>query len=643
MKKESPEYLKLSLAAAMTLGFAPGRFWRNAQMTCVNLLLHYENCCSANCSYCGLSRDRITGERTFIHVPWPLESLDEIIRRLNLSKIARRSCISMITHKRVCEDTLSITRRLKKETSLPVSILLNPSITDKNYLEELKNAGAEKIGIAVDAATPDLFEKHRGRGVKGPHKWDAYWKRFAEAIEVFGKNNVGSHFICGLGEREEDLVRCFQKIRDLGGVNHLFSFFPEKGSLLEKIEPPPLDAYRRIQIACDIIDKKKASFQDFRFDPETGRILDFGVSGNALNELIDSGEPFRTRGCKNCNGDVDCNRPFGNSYPGTNLRNYPFSPSGEDIDLIRTQIFSKPPSEKVICFSVPNIKRYDLDSYSNRGNNAFLAFSITGKNCELHCDHCRTALLRNMIPATTPEELYNKVALAASRGTKGILVSGGCDKNGFLPIIPFAPILSELKEKCGIKIAVHSKLLDRTLAQALSTSGVDCVMVDVVNTTVLQKVYHLEHKTFRDIILTLDLLEEYKLPAAPHLILGLQNDAEDANEKDEFYLLNNLKGRALKSLVIVFLMPLPRTPLAGMPPMPLSKVKRFFAQARLVFPNLPIQLGCARPPGVFQNKVEILALKNRFDGIAFPSEETIKLAQKRKYAIRFEELCCSLS
>jgi biotin synthase len=642
MKRESPEYLKLSLAAAMTLGFMPGRFWRNARMTCVNLLLHYENGCSANCSYCGLSRDRIADERTFIHVPWPLESLDVIIERLNLSQIARRSCISMITHKRACEDTLSITRRLNKETSLPVSILLNPGITDKYYLEELKKAGAEKIGIAVDAATQYLFEKHRGRGVKGPHKWDAYWERFSEAIDVFGKNNVGSHFISGLGEREEDLVRCFQKIRDLGGVNHLFSFFPEQGSRLEKIEPPPLDVYRRIQIACDIIDKKMASFQDFRFDPETGKILDFGVSGEVLNDLIDSGEPFRTRGCKNSCGEVDCNRPFGNSYPGPNLRNYPFPTTREDIDLIRTQIFSTPLSEKAICFSVPNIKRYDSDSYTNRGNNTFLAFSITGNECELHCDHCRTVLLRNMISATTPEELYNKVSLVASRGTKGILVSGGCDKNGFLPLVPFAPILSELKKKYGIQIAIHSKLLDRPLAQALSTSGADCVMVDVVNEAVLQKVYHLEKKTFRDVLLTLDLLAEYKLPAAPHLILGLQNGAEDANEKDEFYLLENLKNRALKSLVIAFLMPLPKTPLAGAQPMPLSRVKLFFAQARRMFPNLPIHLGCARPSGVFQNKVELLALKNRFDGIAFPSEETIKLARKRKYTIIFEESCCSL-
>ena len=38
---ESPGYVRLSLAAAMTLGFAKGWFFRGATLKCVNLLLTY--------------------------------------------------------------------------------------------------------------------------------------------------------------------------------------------------------------------------------------------------------------------------------------------------------------------------------------------------------------------------------------------------------------------------------------------------------------------------------------------------------------------------------------------------------------------------------------------------------------------------
>ncbi|HIE05850.1 MAG TPA: radical SAM protein, partial [bacterium (Candidatus Stahlbacteria)] len=52
---ESPEYLKMSLAAAMTLDLKDGLFFRNAKSPCINLLLTYDSGCIGSCAYCGLS------------------------------------------------------------------------------------------------------------------------------------------------------------------------------------------------------------------------------------------------------------------------------------------------------------------------------------------------------------------------------------------------------------------------------------------------------------------------------------------------------------------------------------------------------------------------------------------------------------
>jgi len=645
MKQESPTFVKISLAAAMTLGLQPGRFWRDAKMTCVNLLLHYENGCKANCAYCGLSRSRLALEKTFIRVPWHVHSMDNIIARLKKSKTARRTCISMVTHRRACDDTLTLTGRLVHETPQPVSVLISPTIMDETFLQELRTAGAEKIGIAIDAATPELFDRLRGRGVRGPHQWDVYWNRLAQSMEIFGKQNVGVHFICGLGETEQELVRIFQRARDAGCPNHLFSFYPEQGSSMEHNPQPPLDAYRRIQIACHLIDEEFSHYDKFEFDSQTGRITNFGVTQDVLNRLIDSGTPFMTRGCKGCSGQVDCNRPFGNSPPGEGLRNYPFEPTGDDIALIRTQIIYAPRHDKrTITFSIPNTKQYHTDVYSNRGGNSFLGVSITGRECRLLCDHCKAKLLEHMIPTPTPELLWKMASEASGRGTKGMLISGGCDSNGIVPLIPFAQTLSRIKKELGLRLAVHSKLVDRRLAEALAPTGIDAVMVDVVDTDVLQQVYHLNGKTLKDISDSLDLLKEYHLPAAPHIILGLGNGAHGCEDDigHELELINLLRGRRLKSLVLVFLMPLPRTPLAHAEPYPLRKVNRLFAETRRLFPEIPVHLGCAKPAGDYQIKVETLALKHGFNGIAFPSEEVIALARKRHFAVRFEEICCAL-
>ena len=85
--QESPEYIKMSLAAAMTLGYRSGRFYRYAHNKCINLLLTYGQGCAANCAYCGLARERKGqyAEKSFIRVEWPICPADETIERMTRS------------------------------------------------------------------------------------------------------------------------------------------------------------------------------------------------------------------------------------------------------------------------------------------------------------------------------------------------------------------------------------------------------------------------------------------------------------------------------------------------------------------------------------------------------------------------------
>ncbi len=39
----------------------------------------------------------------------------------------------------------------------------------------------------------------------------------------------------------------------MGGHNHMFAFFPERGSLMEDWEPVPCDRWRRVQLARFLI------------------------------------------------------------------------------------------------------------------------------------------------------------------------------------------------------------------------------------------------------------------------------------------------------------------------------------------------------------------------------------------------------
>jgi biotin synthase len=201
------------------------------------------------------------------------------------------------------------------------------------------------VGIAVDAATEPLFDALRGKPAGGPHRFDRYWDCLAEAVLVFGGRNTGVHLIHGLGETEQELTAAMARMRDMGGSTHLFSFYPESGTAMEGNPIPTLDSYRRVQLARYLIDHDLSAADGFRFDRK-GRIARFGVGRRSLEEIVASGEPFRTSGCAGADGQPACNRPYSNSPPGPDIRNYPFPPWPEDLERIRTALGLDRPRSK---------------------------------------------------------------------------------------------------------------------------------------------------------------------------------------------------------------------------------------------------------------------------------------------------------
>ncbi|MEX2684584.1 MAG: radical SAM protein [Candidatus Sigynarchaeota archaeon] len=344
--KESPDYLQTSTAGALALGFEKGTFYRDAKLHCLNLLLTYVDGCKANCAFCGLSRDRKTDGSTqgksFIRVRWPIYPTRAIVNALRSTNAGdiMRVCVSMVTHPRAKGDTLEVVRMLVS-TGKKISVLIAPTIVDKAWIQELHGLGVDKVGIAIDAATEQLFNTRRGKGVRGPHSWHRYWSALREAIEVFGAGNTGIHLIIGIGETEKEAIAVIQRVHDLGSDTHLFSFFPEPGSAMEHDPQPGIGKYRRVQLAREAIHQGIATMDAMAFN-DRGQIIDFGAPPEKLDKLVSSGHAFLTQGCKDEDGFITCNRPYSNSTPFQaakgELRNFPFPPGARDVALIKRQL-----------------------------------------------------------------------------------------------------------------------------------------------------------------------------------------------------------------------------------------------------------------------------------------------------------------
>ncbi len=92
---------------------------------------------------------------------------------------------------------------------------------------------------------------------------------------------------------------------------------------------------------------------------------------------------------------------------------------------------------KTITFYAPSIKRYETTELAQENHYNFIPVSITGTQCALDCDHCKGQLLKHMKSASNPESLFQICADLAKKNAKGVLVSGGCDSAGKVPLTDF--------------------------------------------------------------------------------------------------------------------------------------------------------------------------------------------------------------
>jgi uncharacterized radical SAM superfamily protein len=290
----------------------------------------------------------------------------------------------------------------------------------------------------------------------------------------------------------------------------------------------------------------------------------------------------------------------------------------------------------VIDFFVPGPRHYDTSYYQNN-HRSFANISITGSACQCGCDHCEGKLLASMTAAVTPAELVKIGNKLVKQGCQGVLISGGADKKGSVPLAGFGGALIELRQ-LGLRVVVHPGLLSKTTAEVLASAAVDCVALDLIgDEQTIASVYHLNcHPA--DYRRSLHIARTYGLNVSPHIVVGLNYGRMGG----EYEAINMVVQEGADCLVLVILKPLPGTAMGHCTPPPVQTVEALFRKARALLPNTPILLGCARPIGDYARRVEKLAINVGFSGMAFPSQETVEYAISQGLDTQYHEICCGI-
>lgn len=242
-----------------------------------------------------------------------------------------------------------------------------------------------------------------------------------------------------------------------------------------------------------------------------------------------------------------------------------------------------------------------------------------------------------MIPATTPNALFDVCEKLSKSDCSGCLISGGCLPNGSVPFDKFLNSIKRIKKELGFKIIVHTGIIGAEMAKGLKEAGVDAALIDIIGSEeTIRGIYNLNVHV-DDYDNSLRVLQNSGLAFVPHVIVGL----DYGKLRGEFNALKIISKYKPDSLVVIALIPIKGTPLGSCePPIP-EDIARVTATARVMLPKVPIALGCMRPTGKHRVKTDKLAIEAGVNAIAFPEKEAVDLAKSIGLETEFSRRCCS--
>lgn len=134
-------------------------------------------------------------------------------------------------------------RAIKAAVDLPLQVQCEPP-RDHSWFQRLRDAGADSLGMHLEAATQTVREKIMPG--KATVSVDRYMDAFASAVPIFGRGQVNTYILAGLGDGVEDILALAERLIALGVYPFVVPFVPISGTPLENHAPPSSDFMKSV-------------------------------------------------------------------------------------------------------------------------------------------------------------------------------------------------------------------------------------------------------------------------------------------------------------------------------------------------------------------------------------------------------------
>jgi len=146
------------------------------------------------------------------------------------------------------KEIVATSKIIQKRTNVTMTLNFEP-ISDYGLLESLLQESKEAGGVKTIICNIECFnEKLREEvmPIKGQNSTEMYVKTWDKCLKIFGKNEVYTMVLAGLGEDDETILRGVEMAASHGVVTAVVAHIPMIGAAFEDMEPPSTDRMLRL-------------------------------------------------------------------------------------------------------------------------------------------------------------------------------------------------------------------------------------------------------------------------------------------------------------------------------------------------------------------------------------------------------------
>ncbi|HEY5891679.1 MAG TPA: MSMEG_0568 family radical SAM protein [Chthoniobacterales bacterium] len=225
-------------------------YWKIAQLhsrdtlatTVLQTCIRYGNN-ETKCQFCAIGESLKAGRTIARKTPQQLAEVAAAAQRLDGVRNIVLTTGTPATDDRGAAVLAEVAAAIKARTGLPIQAQCEPP-QDFTWFTRLHRAGVDALGMHLEAWDEDVRRRIMPGKAEVPVAF--YLKAFEAAVEVFGRAQVSTYLLAGLGDTRESLLDAAHTLIDLGVYPFIVPFVPVTGTPLAGHSPPDADFMRSV-------------------------------------------------------------------------------------------------------------------------------------------------------------------------------------------------------------------------------------------------------------------------------------------------------------------------------------------------------------------------------------------------------------